>query len=139
MQPFKDAEEALKAYQLFLREHWTTLPQEVKDEVTKRDGPGVNEHDRIAYPTEAMYAHRTKPGVNNKAARELIGRTASYLGALGILYFREGRGYQIMRAMERENKEPLAKGTGPYPAQKDDPKPIPEFDQSPAPEPTPVP
>lgn len=129
MNPFTDAAEAEKAYQLHLREHWTTLPPEVKELATKFDGPGINSNDRVGDMAELMYANRTKTGLNNNATREFIGRTAGYLGGLGTKYFRDGRGYAMMRAMMRDNKAPLPQGAAPYPAKADDPAPSPEVVQ----------
>lgn len=126
MNPFNDTPEAEKAYQLHLRENWATLPAEVKELAAKNDGPGINPNDRVGDMAELMYANRTKAGLNNKATRELIGRTAGYLGGLGTKYFRDGRGYAMMRTMMRDNGEPLPKGAAPYPAKADDPEPSPE-------------
>lgn len=122
MTPFADFSEAQRAVQAFAREKWSGLPEQLQAEFARYDGPGVSPVDMLCGIGEALYANRTENGVRNKAARELLGRLASFLGGNGFHGFGDGRGFAITRAMERDNGEELSPGSPPYADPSDDPE-----------------
>lgn len=138
MQPFNNFTDAFTDADRFIRENWAALPEPVKNEIEKFDGPGHSPVDRMARLTEAFYAFHKKTGVavNTKAGRTLIGRMAGFLNLNGFQDFAGERGAKMVGAMRRETNAPLPSGATHQPADQD-PAPLPGFIEDEASEPVP--
>ena len=102
----------------FERRFWDSLPVEVQTAInTHRSGNTVA---LFATTAEVMYATRHR--LKNKASRRLLAKLAAYCGVHGFHELREGRGFGIARAMERDCEEALPEGAT-YQDPSDDPAP----------------
>ncbi|HEX8224464.1 MAG TPA: hypothetical protein VF605_11670 [Allosphingosinicella sp.] len=123
MKIYNDLAEPSRDLNALLRESWGQLPEEVRTEVARWDGPGHNNQDRNAAILEAMWAQRTHPGIALPAAQEVMaGIALFYDRELGLLFFRDGRGEKMANALRRDMGEP-----GYVQPEQEDPDPLPQF------------
>jgi hypothetical protein len=137
--PFPDIVDTMKAQELFIRENWARLPDRLKEEIIRHDGPGVSPVMRTARITEGLYAfhRRAGTGINTRAGRELIGRSAAFLRSQGLHDFGGERGRAIVAAMRRETGEEPGEGQV-HQDREADPAPLEDFELQ-APDPASLP
>lgn len=134
MEPFLNPGEALVAITQFLVDHLNEQPEELRPRLMEL-GSGADAQMRIINMGEYVYAHRDAV---TDDAKILAARIAHFGDSYGLHWYRDGRGFAMMKGLLRDVGETAPAGTE-WPAAEDDPAPRPEWAETPDPSPAPAP